>query len=202
MPIDLEARARERILEAVHAGKFTRRALGKLIGYGDTGIGLILMGKRSLPLTVLQAAAELAQVDPAEWIADPRALVKVLTPTEAELLRYARDWPAPTRLALLNFLQHFQGESTLEEEFRKAVTYLRAMSKTQRDLAMAALLLRSEGELPADIRAKLAADPVPTPPGGSIDALLVGVAAEHVAFVRAAAEKARAASRRKTRSGG
>lgn len=154
MPIDLEARARERILSAVNEKKFTRRALGRAIGYGDTGIGLILNGKRSVPLSVLQAAAELAQVDPAEWIADPRALVKALTPFEAELVRYTRDWPGSVRTTFIEFLRYFSGESARESQIRRCVEYLRGITEQDvRQRAESYLLFLREGGLTPDLRA-------------------------------------------------
>jgi transcriptional regulator with XRE-family HTH domain len=183
---DLEARARQRIMEAVDADKFTQRALGKAAGYGDTGIGLILNGKRGMPLQVLQAAADLLGVDPAEFIADPRALVKVLSPFEAEVLRYVRDWPPSTREAFATFLRYFAGQGAYEDTVRRAVEYLRAMRREDRHRAEAYLLMLSDGTLPQDYRAKV------TPPD-SIDALLEGVPPADVALVRAMAQKARTA---------
>lgn len=116
-----------------------------------------------------------------------------LTRWKPEFLRYARGWPKPVLLAILDFLRHFAGLGAAEEQHRNAITYLRKMQRSERSRAMAYLLLLSEGQLPSDFRAKLAEDR-PTLPGGSIDALLVGVPKRDVEAIRAMAQRARRAA--------
>lgn len=198
LPVGLEARALARIRAAVAEKRFTQRELGRACGYKDAGIGLILAGRRSLPFEVVQAAADILRIDPAELLADPKSEVRALTPPEAEFLRMFRVWPGAIRTALLTFLQHFASEDGLEEQYRTALGHLRHMGRTERNVAFAYLLLLSEGRLPPDIRAKL--EPEPTP-AGSIDAMLRGLSAAERRPVLDVAQKAALAHRRRMHAG-
>lgn len=199
--MSIQDRALEKIQEDIKEKRYKARQLAEKAGHGDGWISDILNEKSvGLPYKVIEAAAALRGIDPAEYFLEPTSELRALNPLEAEFIRYARTWPRDVFLALLTYLRHFAPSTVAEEQYRNAVNYLRKMGRSERQQAMAYLLLLSEGQLPADVRAKLTADPV-TLPGGSIDAMLRGVPAEDVASVRALAAKAVAARRRK-RGGG
>jgi len=193
--MSLEARALARIQDDLKEKRYKQTQLAEASGYVDSTISEIVNGKAGLPYDVVEAAAGLRGVDPAEYIVDPASAMRVLNPIEAEFIRYARTWPRDVLSALVTFLQYFAPSSAAEERYRNAVAYLRKMGHNERQQAMAYLLLLSEGRLPADVRAKLQTDL----PGGSIDAILVGADPLEIAAVRALAEKA--APRRKRGKG-
>ena len=193
----IQARALAKIQDDIKEKRYKQTQLAEKTGHGDGWISDIVNEKSvGLPYEVIEAAAALRGIDPAEYFLDPTSELRALNPLEAEFIRYARTWPNEVFAALLTYMRHFVPSTVAEEQYRNAVAYLRKMGRAERQQAMAYLLLLSEGKLPADVRAKLTADPV-TLPGGSIDAMLRGVSASDVRWVRAAVEKALAARRRK-----
>lgn len=201
MPKPLSQRATDALHDLWTRRVIQQNDLAAKTGRPGSVINRIIHGRQPVTLDILEAVGELSGLDPMELLAGVGSEIKALNPLEAELLRYARTWPKPIQMALLTFLRHFAGESALESQARIAISYLRAMGATERHRAMAYLLLLSEGQLPDDIRAKLEADPAPTLPGGSIDALLVGIPAADVALVRDVAKKARLANQKKRKHG-
>jgi transcriptional regulator with XRE-family HTH domain len=200
-PMGIEQRALARIQEDLRQKRYRASQIAERTGRSPSTISEIVNGKAGLSYEVIEAAAAIKGVDPAEFVAHEDAEVRVLQPLEAEFLRYAREWPKAVLVAILDFLRHFAGLGAAEEQHRNAITYLRRMKRPERSRALAYLLLLSEGQLPEDYRAKLDADR-PTIPGGSIDDVLVGVPAEDVGPVRAMAKKARMANQKKRRHGG
>jgi transcriptional regulator with XRE-family HTH domain len=161
----LSERALAAIRAAIDRKALTQTQLAKMTSRFSSNMSEIIAGKRPLPFDVIEAAAELLQVDPAELMADPQNLVKVLNPLEAELLRYIRAWPKSTREAFLTFLRFFADESRANQQIRQAVEYLRTLDKPVRDRAVAYLLMLSEGGLSRDVRIALGLPEVDaTPP--------------------------------------
>lgn len=191
----IAAVALARIKDDIQKKRYNQVALAKASGRTQGTISDIVNGKAGLPYDVIEAAAELRGVDPAELVASETTEVRVLNPLEAEFLRYARGWPPQVLASMLDFLRHFAAAGEAEEQIRNAVTYMRKIKRPERSRALAYLLLISEGQLPSDFRVKGEF----TPPGGSIDALLEGLSAKDVEFVRAAVMRALASRRPKTR---
>ena len=192
--MSMQARALAKVQADIREKRYKATQLAEKAGHGDGWISDILNQKSAgLPYKVIEAAAELRGIDPAEYFLAPDSELRALNPLEAEFIRYARTWPRTVLGSLLTFLQYFAPASAAEEKYRQAVGYLRAMGYRERQQALAYLLLLSEGRLPEDVRARLPGDL----PGGSIDALLQGVDAKEIEGVRAVAVKAAAAPRRK-----
>lgn len=155
----LEQRALARIQDDLREKRYKQTNLAKASGYRDPTISEIVNGKAGLPYAVIEAAATLRGVDPAEYIVDTASEMRVLNPVEAEFIRYARTWPRDVLAALVTFLRYFAPSETTEQKYRDAISYLRKMGHHERQQAMAYLLLLSEGRLPKDVRAKLGDDP-------------------------------------------
>ncbi len=160
----LTDRALATIRAAIDRKAMTQTQLAKMTNRFSSNMSEIIAGKRPLPFDVIEAAAELLQVDAAELMADPANLVKVLNPREAELLRYMRDWPSSTAEGLLTFLRFFANESHADQQTRTAVAHLRALEKPVRDRAAAYLLMLHEGGLPRDVRIALGLPEADAPP--------------------------------------
>ena len=183
----MEQWALERIAAEQQAKRYNRDQLAKAAGVGNNRVTEALNGKAGgpprAPYWLIEAAGRLTGKDPAEYVADPKSEVRVLSPAEAEFLRYARDWPGQVFLALLTFARHFATHTAAEQTYRNAVSYLRHMTKPRRELAIANLLVKSEEGLSADERAALARKATPLaspaephrPPADSLDAIVKGV---------------------------
>lgn len=160
----LTERARTAIRAAIDRKAITQVQLARITRRFSSNMSEIINGKRPMTFDVIEAAAELLQVDAAELMADPQNLVKVLNPREAELLRYMRDWPKSTTDAFLTFLRFFADASRADQQTRKDVEHLRSLEKPDRDLASAYLLMLSEGGLSRDVRIALGLPEADTPP--------------------------------------
>jgi len=155
----LEERALARIQDDIKEKRYKQTNLAEASGYQDSTISEIVNGKAGLPYAVIEAAAQLRGIDPAEYILDPGSTMRALNPVEAEFIRYARTWPRDILSALVAFLRYFAPSETTEQKYRDAIAYLRKMGHHERQQAMAYLLLLSEGRLPRDVRAKLQDNP-------------------------------------------
>lgn len=151
----LSERATKAVYDRWHRRDFKQTDLAARLRRPGSVVNRIIHGSQPVTLDVLEAVGELTGVDPMELLADPATLVHALNPMEAELLRYARGIPRSTLDNLLGFLRFFAGEDALTQQLRQATEYLRAMGKSERDRAMAYLLLMHEGGLPRDVRIAL-----------------------------------------------
>lgn len=149
------ATARATLRRWVDEGRYTQRQLARAVDNAESNISAMLKGKRRLALHVVEAAARLAGRPIAEAFAVPGDELRAVSPAEAELLRYVREWPLSVRSALLDFLRHWADEPPQARSLRRTHTLLRDMSDDQRRLVEAYALMLREGGLPPDIRAAL-----------------------------------------------
>jgi len=118
-----------------------------------------MQGTQPVTLDVLEAAGELAGVNPLEMLLDPKTEMKLLAPHEAHFLRQIRTWPASTREALLTFLEYFADEEPASEQLRQAHEHLRRLSPPLRGRAVGYLVYLREGGLTPDVRIALGLPP-------------------------------------------
>jgi transcriptional regulator with XRE-family HTH domain len=129
---------------------FTQVELARRLNTTQAAVSETLSGKRRITLRFLEAVSDVTGIHPGEFLTDPhRDTMKVVDPLEAQLLRYLRRWPAPTREALLSFASFFADEDPATHDERRAHEQLR------RRLAYAYLTFLTEGDLPPDIRVGL-----------------------------------------------
>lgn len=148
----LQEKASKALYEMWTRREFTQIALAKRMKRPQSVVNRIIHGQQPVTLDVLEAAGDLAGIDPVEMMADPSTGVKALSPQESEMLRYFRSWPHSTREALLTFLRFFDAADPLDEQLRNGREYLRTMGKAERARALAYLLTLREGGLSPDLR--------------------------------------------------
>lgn len=141
------------VIDLLDRKKIKAGEAAKLAGIPASSMNRVRNRKQPVSLRVLDAAAYLSGREPAELILDPHTEMKVLTPDEAQLLRYSRQWPRSTRTALLTFLDFFADEPASVLQMRQAHEYLRRLTPAVLQRAVAYLLFLNEGGLTPDLRA-------------------------------------------------
>ena len=153
MPRDLASVASERIHALWQRRAFTQAALAKAINRPISAVNRIVHGKQQVTLRVLEAVGNLVGVSPAELIIDPSVDLKAVTPLEAQLLRYFRKWPQPTRESFIAFASFFADEDPVLHDQRVAHEQLRRLkSEAVRRRAYAYLTFLTEGGLTPDLQ--------------------------------------------------
>lgn len=143
---------------------FTQTALAKRMDRPLSMVNGIVHGKRPITLKVLEAVSDLAAMHPAELLVESNEALKILSPPEAQILRYFRSWPAPTKAALLTFASFFADEDPVTHEQHVAHEQLRRLGEAKRRLAYAYLTFLTEGDLPRDVRIALGLPETDAPP--------------------------------------
>ncbi len=139
--------------------KFTQKQLAERAKIPTSSVNRIMQGTQPVTLDVLEAAGELAGVNPLEMLLDPKTEMKMLTPQEAQFLRQIRTWPSSTREGLLRFLEYFADEDPAETQLRQAHEHLRQLSVPLRGRAAGYLVYLLEGGLTPDVRIALGLPP-------------------------------------------
>ena len=155
--LSLEDRATDSVADLSRRKKFTMKELAERASRGGrpiptTSIHRIIHGTQPVSLRVLEAAGELAGVNPLEMLLNPDDGMTLVTPLESQLLRYFRSWPHSTKIALVTFASFFADEEPATADQRRAHQQLRDLGEAQRRLAYAYLLFLTEGDLAPDIR--------------------------------------------------
>lgn len=145
----------ELVLQAVNQGIEARHYkaadLAKLTGRHASNLSEMLAGKRKLALDVIEAAAELRGVDPAEFFIDPATDLKALNPEESEILRYARSWPADVRKAFVTFQAYFATSAAMPQQIRDASHHFGKLDQKKRQLVLGYMTYLREGGMPRDV---------------------------------------------------
>lgn len=167
----LEDRIRARIKDDIAAKRYNQTQLAKEAGLSDGWISEVLNpdSGSGLPYDVIEAAARLRVVDPAEYVKDVGSDLRALNGAEQDLVDWARTWPTETRDAFLRFVGAFASGPARELEIRRVSEAMRDMNRHQR--------LKVVGY--ADVvKHKLDERPLSTPPDPlSIDAIVKDVPA-------------------------
>lgn len=158
--LSLEERATLGVRGLSQRKKFTMKELAERASQKPgqnvptTSIHRVIHGTQPVSLRILEAACELAQVNPLELLVDSSEHeLKMVTPDEAQMLRYFRSWPAATRLALLTFLSVFADEEPALYAERVAHEQIRRLKpESVKRRAYAYLTFLSEGGLTPDLQ--------------------------------------------------
>lgn len=143
--------ALQAVVNGIEHKRYKAADLARLTGRHTSNLSEMLNGKRKLALDVIEAAAELQGVDPAEFFADPRTEVKALTPDETEVLRLVRSWPKDVRKAFVTWQHYFAGQDALQQDVRTAAHAFRRLGVKQRQLVLGYMAYLLEGGLPRDV---------------------------------------------------
>lgn len=152
MTATLNERAKAGIRVLLAQKKFSQRELAKAVRLPASVINRIINKDQPVTLRILEAVGSLANINPVELLVDTRDTLKTVSPPEAQLLRFFRGWPAPTREALLSFASFFADEDPVTADERRAHEQIRRLGDGKRRLAYAYLTFLTEGDLPPDIR--------------------------------------------------
>lgn len=151
----LEGIAQEALRALWQRRVFSQRELAKAMQRPPAVANRMIHGQQPITLRALEAIGGLAGVSPAELLIDPALEMKAVTPGEAQMLRYFRDWPTPTRTAFLTFASFFADEPPVTHDERRAHEQIRRLGEAKRRLAYAYLTFLTEGDLPRDVRIAL-----------------------------------------------
>lgn len=104
------------------------RELAMWMGRGDAWISAILIGRQGLQLRDLDRFAAGLKWPVSELVREDNSELRELTPTEMEIIRIVRDWPAPVKNHWVALLRHFSAN-----ESDRLVSALKALmsGKTQ-----------------------------------------------------------------------
>lgn len=143
---------------------FSQRAFAKAIQRPPSIANRMIKGTQPITLRALEAAGQLAGVNPVELLIDPELELKAINPQEAQMLRYFRSWPVSTREALLSFASFFADEDPATHDERRAHEQIRRLGEGKKRLVYAYLTFLTEGEMPPDIRKGLGLPEIDAPP--------------------------------------
>lgn len=159
----LEVLAHEAIRGLWQRRVFSQREFAKAINRPPAVANRMIHGTQPITLKAVDGAARLAGISPVELLVDPDAEMKVVSPMEAQLLRYFRKWPAPTRDAIIAFASFFADEDPVTQDERVAREQIRRLGDAKKRLAYAYLTFLTEGDLPLDIRRGLGLPEIDAP---------------------------------------
>jgi transcriptional regulator with XRE-family HTH domain len=150
-----EARATEALRALKHRGKITLAEVAKAAGIPQSSMSRIYAGRQPVTLQMLDAIEQITGESAVEFLIDPSVEMKAVSPPEAQMLRYFRSWPKPTRDALLTFASLFADEEPATHDERRAREQIRRLSDAKKRLVYGYLTFLTEGDLPRDVRVAL-----------------------------------------------
>jgi hypothetical protein len=139
------------VVQGIENRRYKATDLARLTGRHASNLSEMLAGKRKLALDVVEAAAELTAVDPAEFFINPPTELKALLPDEAELLRAFRSWPADVRGAFVSFANYFAAEKAQPAAVRDAAHHFGKLDPKKRQLVLGYMTYLREGGMPRDV---------------------------------------------------
>lgn len=150
-----EARATEALRTLKHRNKIKLGEVGKLSGVPESSMSRVYNGRQPVTLKMLDAIEQITGESAVEMLIDPHVELKAVSPMEAQILRFFRSWPAPTRSAFVIFASFFADEAPATHDERVAHEQIRRLGDAKRRLAYAYLTFVTEGDLPRDMRIAL-----------------------------------------------
>jgi transcriptional regulator with XRE-family HTH domain len=150
-----EARATEALRSLKHRGKIKLADVAKAANIPQSSMSRIYAGRQPVTLQMLDAIEQITGESAVEFLIDPNVEMKAVNPPEAQMLRYFRSWPAPTREAFLTFASFFADEDPVTHDERRAHEQIRRLSDAKKRLVYGYLTFLTEGDLPRDVRIAL-----------------------------------------------
>lgn len=150
-----EARATEALRALKHRNKIKLKNVAERVGIPESSMSRVYNGRQPVTLRMLDAIEEITGDNALEMLIDPSVDLKAVTPPEAQMLRYFRGWPTPTRIAFLTFASFFADEEPATHDERRAHEQIRRLGDAKKRLAYAYLTFLTEGDLPRDVRIAL-----------------------------------------------
>lgn len=106
MRVQLQERVRAKLRALVEERDVPLRVLGERLHLSPSGVGRILNDEGySIMWKHVETFCEFFQITPSELLAAPGAMIQVISPTEAALLRLFRQMAESERLSLLTILE-------------------------------------------------------------------------------------------------
>ena len=138
-------------MREVSTPRLFKKQLAERLRVGPSTITPYTSGEREPPLHYIEAAAAIANIPIAEFVAAPGSTVRELNADEAAILRALRQWPLSVTRALCAFVAFFADEEPVAQQTRKMHEVWRHLPPEKRAAVFGYAVQAAENMIPPDI---------------------------------------------------